>query len=97
VARTLAAKLIQYLLAFFIIVAGNFALAHLMPGDPLVHLVGEEGYSHLSANGPDALEAARRRFGLHEPLHRQLSGYFARAQSPFLTTTMARSSLDSPL
>ena len=57
-------KLTLYGLTLFIIGSLNFSLIHLMPGDAMVHLLGEEGYAYLSSGDVDALNALKADFGL---------------------------------
>lgn len=56
------------------IVLVGFLLIHLAPGDPIVALAGEHGDEAYYA-------FMRRRFGLDEPVLRQLSTYFLRVAS----------------
>lgn len=53
------------------IVLAGFVLVHIAPGDPVVALAGENGDAAYYA-------FMRRRFGLDQPLPRQLATYFAR-------------------
>lgn len=64
-----------YLLTVLMVLSLNFGLMHLMPGDPLVHLLGEEGYARLSA---DQAAAIRHQLGLDGSLARQYSRYLVR-------------------
>jgi peptide/nickel transport system permease protein len=77
-ARTLARKTALYALALFAAVSLNFGLIHLMPGDPLIHLLGEEGYAGLSGRGPEALAAIKETLGMTGPLSRQYGLYLRR-------------------
>jgi peptide/nickel transport system permease protein len=62
--RALTRKSVLYLLALAMVVGLNFSLVHLMPGDALVHLIGEEGYAHLSSRQPETLARLRAEYGL---------------------------------
>lgn len=73
----LSAKFGQYLLTFISIISLNFFLVHLMPGDPLVHLLGEENYLYLHTQRPQALEALKAKYGLNSPLYKQYLRYLA--------------------
>lgn len=64
-------KLSLYILTLFVIVSLNFCLIHLMPGDALVHLLGEEGYAYLSGKGDGAPEALKTEFGMDGSLVKQ--------------------------
>lgn len=64
-------KLGLYLFTLLMVLSLNFVLVHLMPGDPLVHLLGEEGYARLSGDAAAALRtelgvdgSMARRYGL---------------------------------
>ena len=65
-------KLGGYLLTLLMILSFNFLLVHLMPGDPLVHLLGEEGYARLSG---DAVHELRTELGLDRSMARQYGLY----------------------
>ncbi|MBN1153015.1 MAG: ABC transporter permease [Dehalococcoidia bacterium] len=61
----------RYLAALGIIVTLNFLLPRLMPGDPLMNLVGEEAY--YTAGG--ALDELRTDLGLNQPMYVQFARY----------------------
>ena len=65
-------------LSIFFIVGLNFFIIHLLPGDPLVHLVGEETYFHLQGKDPEALNALRSKYGLDKPVLHRFGAYLAR-------------------
>jgi hypothetical protein len=64
----LRGKLWRYGLCLFFVLGLNFFIVQLMPGDPLVHLVGEETYFHLERTNPQALTDLRAKYGLTGPL-----------------------------
>ncbi len=64
-------KITRYILAFAAIVSLNFFIPRLMPGDPLINLLGED----LSLSG-EQLESLRKELGLDEPLGVQYIGYW---------------------
>jgi peptide/nickel transport system permease protein len=66
-----ASRAARYLAALFIIVTLNFLLPRLMPGDPLMNVVGEEAY--YAAGG--ALDELRSDLGLDQPLLVQYGRY----------------------
>ena len=68
---TVATRAVRYLTALAIIVALNFLLPRLMPGDPLMNLVGEEAY--YAAGG--ALDELKADLGLDQPLPVQFGRY----------------------
>ena len=68
-------KLSLYLFTLLMVLSLNFALVHLMPGDPLVHLLGEDGYARLTH---DAAAAMRSELGLDGSLAGQYGRYLAK-------------------
>jgi len=70
-------KLFQYFLAFICIITLNFFLVHLMPGDPLVHLLGEEGYLYINNQTPREMEKLKAKYGLDGPLYKQYTAFLA--------------------
>jgi peptide/nickel transport system permease protein len=64
-------KLIRYSLTLFLILSLNFALPRMMPGDPVVNLLGDEALH----NDPEMIEKLRAEFGLDRPLHIQYTDY----------------------
>ena len=69
-------KIGLYVLTFWVICSLDFALIHLMPGDALVHLLGEEGYA--SAMDPGAVAAMRAKFHLDGSLGQQYGRFLGR-------------------
>lgn len=69
-------KVLLAFLSLLLVVALNFALIHALPGDPLVHLLGEEAYG-LLCDDPAALAVMRADWGLDRPLPAQFLGYVA--------------------
>lgn len=68
---TVASRAVRYLAALFIIVTLNFLLPRMMPGDPVMNIVGEEAYY----GSGEALDTLRADLGLDEPLHVQYGRY----------------------
>ncbi|MFC2009237.1 ABC transporter permease, partial [Chloroflexota bacterium] len=68
---TRLARAMRYLIALFVIVSLGFILPRLMPGDPLMNIVGEEAY-HASGG---ALDELRSDLGLDQPLLVQYGRY----------------------
>jgi len=66
-----AVKTGRYLLVLLLIITFNFIIPRLMPGDPLLNIIGEEAY--YGAGG--ALENLREDLGLDRPLIRQYFDY----------------------
>ena len=73
--QTLIRKTILYGLTLFLIGSLNFCLIHLMPGDAMVHLLGEEGYAYLSSRGVDPLNALKADFGMDGSLGEKYGRY----------------------
>lgn len=69
--RFIARRLIQIVPTIFGIVLIAFLLIHVAPGDPVLALAGEHGDAQYYA-------FMRQRFGLDEPLPRQLATYVVR-------------------
>jgi peptide/nickel transport system permease protein len=67
----LLGKAIRYMVTLFLILSLNFALPRMMPGDPVVNLLGEEALH----NDPKMREELRAQFGLDKPLHIQYANY----------------------
>ncbi len=76
--KQLAAALCQYSMAFFAVLTLNFLLIHLMPGDPLVHILGEEGYFFLSSRPPAYLDTIRAAYQLNGSLFQQFLTHISR-------------------
>ncbi|MFP3975366.1 MAG: ABC transporter permease, partial [Dehalococcoidia bacterium] len=66
-------NLITYLVALVIILAINFLLPRMMPGDPLMAIYGEDALVQMT---PELKEHLVERFALDEPLWEQLGAYF---------------------
>jgi peptide/nickel transport system permease protein len=74
----LARKAAIYSLTLLALASLDFALVHTMPGDALIHLLGEEGYAALAARGPEAVTSMRRKLGLDKPMGEQLRLHLSR-------------------
>ena len=53
----------------------SFFLVHIMPGDPVIHLVGQEEYYYLLDNDPETLNKLIARYGLDDSLPVQYGKY----------------------
>ncbi len=71
-AAEVASKAVRYLIVFFIIMSINFLLPRLMPGDPVMNILGEEA----SYAPPEVLEELKADWGLDGPLYVQYFRYF---------------------
>lgn len=68
-------KIIEYAFILYIVITINFLLIHYMPGEPLIHILGEEDYYYLLYSYPDQLEAFKHAYGLTKPLAEQYLTY----------------------
>jgi len=59
----------------FVIVTISFLFIRFMPGDPLVHLVGQEEYYYLLETAPEYLEEIEEKYGLDDPIAVQYMKY----------------------
>ena len=69
--RHFLAKSLRYLVSGLAVLLLNFLLPRLMPGDPIVHLIGVEDYYRY----PAMAAQLKARHGLDQPLHRQFLRY----------------------
>jgi peptide/nickel transport system permease protein len=70
-AAAAAGKAVRYLIVFFVIISLNFLLPRLMPGDPVMNILGEEAFY----GSPQVLEDLKAEWGLDGPLHAQYLRY----------------------
>ncbi|HEO71857.1 MAG TPA: ABC transporter permease [Candidatus Hydrogenedentes bacterium] len=70
-AATIGSRAARYLAALLVIATLNFLLPRMMPGDPLMNIIGEEAY--YAAGG--ALDELRADLGLDQPLLAQYGQY----------------------
>lgn len=68
--RFIAGKIFRYTFVLAIIITMNFALPRVLPGDPLLNLLGER-----ATYNPEFMGELRVRMGLDGPLHRQYVRY----------------------
>lgn len=68
-------RLLDYAIAFLVILCLNFALPRLMPGDPLSAIYGEEAMLQM---GPEMMARLTERLELDQPVWRQFSAYLGR-------------------
>lgn len=71
----LARHLLESVLIIFCIITINFILVRFMPGDPVVHIIGEDEYFRLESSAPEVIEEIRHSYGLDGPLHVQYLTY----------------------
>ena len=68
-------RLAESLFIIFCIVTINFMLIRFMPGDPVVHIIGEDEYFRLESEYPERIEEVRREYGLDQSLAKQYVTY----------------------
>ncbi len=71
--RTIAARVAQAIGLIFAVIALNFLLIHITPGDPATVIIGESG-----AGDPELVEQIRSQYGLDRPFVVQLATYMGR-------------------
>jgi peptide/nickel transport system permease protein len=73
--RYIAKKIAEAILLVFLVVTINFFLIRFMPGDPVMHIIGEEEYLTLQSSMPERIEEIRAYYGLDKSLFRQYTTY----------------------
>lgn len=68
-------KMVIALLTIYLIITISFVLVHVMPGDPIIHLVGQEEYYYLLDNDPETLNKMIEKYGLDDSLTVQYVKY----------------------
>lgn len=68
-------RILDYTIAFLIILCLNFTLPRLLPGDPLSAMYGQEAMLQM---GPEMKAELTERFGLDEPALKQFGAYLGR-------------------
>lgn len=85
----------------FCIITINFFLIRFMPGDPVVHIIGEDEYLRLSMQSPEVIDKVREEYGLDQSLGVQYVTYLQktvrldfgnsfRTKTPVLETVLFR-------
>ena len=62
-------------LTIYIIITISFLLIHIMPGDAIIHLVGQEEYYYLLDHDPETLNNMIEKYGLNDSLSIQYFKY----------------------
>ncbi len=73
--RVFFAKLAISLFTILIIISISYLLIHLMPGNVLLNIVGQEEYYYLLDNNPEELDRISKKYGLDENLGVQYFKY----------------------
>jgi peptide/nickel transport system permease protein len=71
----IAIKILGAFINIFIIITISFLLVRFMPGDPLIHLVGQEEYYYLLDSSPETLEELKEKYGLSDSIFIQYMKY----------------------
>lgn len=74
-AKRVVQRILIALGTIFIIISLSFLLIHVMPGDPIIHLVGQEEYYYLLDSNPEELERLEEKYGLNDSLFQQYLRY----------------------
>lgn len=67
--------LVRAVMLVFAIISINFLLIHIMPGDPVMHILGDEQYFTLYNQFPEKLEEVRAQYSLDGGLWQQYIRY----------------------
>lgn len=68
-------RLMEAVLIIFCMITINFLLIRFMPGDPVIHIIGEEEYYLLEAEAPEKIEEIRHEYDLDSSLLTQYTTY----------------------
>ncbi len=73
--HSLMGRLAEAIFIIFCVISINFFLIRLVPGDPVVHIIGETEYSYLEMNSPEVIEKVRAEYGLDKSFLEQYRIY----------------------
>lgn len=73
--RRIGKRFLTAMITIYIIVTLSFTLVHIMPGNPIVYLVGQEEYYSLRDENPEELERLTEKYGLNDSLPIQYIKY----------------------
>ena len=73
--KHLIKRFLMALLTIYLIITLSFLMVRFMPGDPLMHLVGEEEYYYLAEFNPEELERLAEKYGCSGTLFEQYRKY----------------------
>jgi len=99
--RYIVKKIAEAVGVIFVIVTLNFFLIRFMPGDPVMHIIGEEDYFYLMTAAPEVIEQVRVSYDLDESFPQQYLTYLNktahldfgnsfRTKTPVLETVLYR-------
>jgi len=99
--RYIAKKIAEAIFLIFIVVTLNFFLIRFMPGDPVMHIIGEDEYLRLESSAPEVIEEVRASYQLDKSFFQQYTTYLwktahldfgnsYRTKTPVLETVLFR-------
>lgn len=99
--KYLAKHFFDAVIVIFCIITINFLLIRFMPGDPVIHILGEEEYFRISSSRPEVIEEVRKEYGLDQSFLVQYKNYLTktihldfgksyRTKTPVLKTVLFR-------
>lgn len=74
-------RLLESVLIVICIITLNFFLIRFMPGDPVMHIIGEEDYFAMEKESPEVIERIRADYGLDRSLTDQYLSYMKKTVS----------------
>ena len=99
--KSIITHFLESVIIIFCIITINFLLIRFMPGDPVMHIIGEDEYLRLESDNPEVIEEIRAHYGLDRPLYIQYGTYLGktvrldfgnsfRTKNPVLETVLFR-------
>ena len=99
--KFISKRIIESIIIILCIITINFMLVRFMPGDPVLHIIGEENYMRMEVEKPEAIEKVRHDYGLDQPVYVQYIkylgktiqldfGYSYRTKAPVINTLLQR-------
>ena len=73
--KRIAKRLAVALFTMYAVITISFLMVRFMPGDPLIHLVGQENYYDMLKDSPAALELIAQKYGLSGSIGEQYIHY----------------------
>ena len=74
-AKRLTSYMLRAVILLFVIISLNFFLIRAMPGDPMIHILGEEQYFNLEHQHPEVFDRVRADYGLDASIITQYFKY----------------------
>ena len=73
--KRIAKRLAVALFTMYAVITISFLMVRFMPGDPLIHLVGQENYYDMLKDSPAELELIAQKYGLSGSIGEQYINY----------------------